>query len=104
MKKVLDILSSIFSKEEFTPESRPVAPIELVLNCMEKDIIHLDSLVRYYENPKAGYAGVFSRALWLLTLMRDTEVDSDEVNIKKFAIIQIDPDGQITNISPITLL
>lgn len=107
MKKLLELLSAALNrphiqepkKETTEPEAEPQpSPIayKLVFNCNQKDIDHLDGLVRYYET---RYEGVISRGLWLLTLMRDTEVES-----KRLAIIEIDEEsGLVTYVSPISL-
>jgi len=69
---------------------------KIVLVCNKKDILHLDSLTRYYES---NYEGVLSRGIWLATLMRDSEVLN-----KNLAIVEIDKNtGKINSVSPVTI-
>jgi len=61
-----------------------------------KDMEVIDSLVRYYEVPLEG---LFSRGIWLLTIMRDSEIAD-----LKLAVIDVDEQsGEIKSVSPITL-
>lgn len=102
MKKVLDLLSRFLNRPTAVqplPTDKPVVKsnnYQLIFACNQRDIDHLDSLVRYYET---RYEGIISRGVWLLTLMRNSEIDS-----KRLAVVEIDEEsGEVLNVSPIVL-
>lgn len=98
MQKFLDLLSSILSRPSLDTQSanKSQSLYSLVMTCNQKDILHLDSLTRYFEMP---YNALLTRGIWLLTLVRDAEIKS-----KRLAIIEIDEEsGMVTNVSPITI-
>jgi hypothetical protein len=103
MKRILELLSRFFNRPDLhiAAETTAVNPnsstnFQINFSCNQKDIDHLDSLVRYYET---RYEGVVSRGIWLLTLMRNSEIES-----KRLAVIEVDEEsGQVVTVSPITL-
>lgn len=100
MKKILDGLLGLFNRPEIKKtivQTNTSQDLTIMLSCKEQDIKHLDSLTRYYETE---YPGIISRGLWLLTIMRNAEINS-----RKLAIIEVDEEsGQVLQVAPITVL
>ena len=67
----------------------------IILICKQEETLQLNSLTRYYE---VNYEQLMSRGVWLLTLMRDSEIKE-----KKLAVIDIDSSGEIVSVFPITM-
>lgn len=102
MKKFLELLSRLLNRPDLhqsadaAPQPTKSSMYQLIFTCNQKDIDHLDSLSRYYES---RYEGIIGRGIWLLTLMRNCEIED-----KRLAIVEIDEEsGRVVTVSPITL-
>lgn len=98
MKKILEFLSIFFNKSS-VPDLKfnlNKKDIDIILSCKGNQVYQLDSLTRYYE---VNYQELLSRGIWLLSIMRDAEIDN-----KKIAIVSIDEEsGKVMSFSPISL-
>lgn len=94
MKRFLSILTFFFTAKEYSTKINK--NIKISVSYQDNQIEKLDSLTRYYE---ANYEKLLDRGVWLLTVMRDAEV-----NEKYMAIVNEDEkSGKIKSINKVIL-
>lgn len=93
----LDFPANQSNNLEQQPTSEQPAPKQIISISVDNSTInHIQGLCRFFE---INEFDVLAKGIWLLTLVRDIEV-----NNKKLGVISVDKNGLVIDVSPVNIV